>query len=317
MHPRRRRATLLSLSACVAAVWLMVSAAQAASAQAPAQQPTPRIFDSTTIVAHVDGGAVTLGEVMFAFAQLPNRAKDLYTREPQGLQRFLDDYLVNIAFAREAEALKLGNDPLFAKLERAKRDEVLRELLARRTVLSDFNEEALRARYQANVTVRPSVRLRHILVTPVRENPSPNSTGDDAVGEEAAKIKAEKLRAEIAASSRFVLVAERSSEDASAKAGGDLGWVDPQTLVPELRQLALTLPVGTTSPVVRSALGFHIVEVVDRRAGGVLAFDAVRELLFQEMVADQRAQIEADAAKERATIMKKHKVEVHPDRLPW
>lgn len=319
MRPKHSSAATVRSAVAMAAVLLAAlhGELRGADAKPPAMA---RPFEASTVVAHVDGRAITLGEVMFSFAQLPDRAKDSYTRDPQGLRRFLDDYLANLAFSREAEARKLDADPLFARLMTIKREEVLREVLARRTVLAGISEETLHARYQASIerfTVRPAVHLRYILVTPVRETTPPNSTGDDAVGEEAARLKAEKLRAEILATSRFALVAERSSEDASAKVGGDLGWVEPDALVAELRQPVLTLPPGTPSPVIKSTLGYHIVEVIERRSAGTLPFETVHELLFQEMISDQRAENERAAEKERAALVSRHKVEVHANRLPW
>jgi len=279
-----------------------------------------RPYAPETVVATVGSRHITLGELGLRFAALSEASRQAYLASDAPLERFLQDVTSNMLVVLEAEALDLGSDPMFSTLLEAEREDVLRDLYARRALLRGFNDEMLRARYEeqrGRFTVEPRVHLRHILVTPVKGQMPLNEAGEDVVGEEAARRRATELRAEILAGADFAEVARRSSEDASARRGGDLGWVAPERLVPQLAATATTLPPGELSDVVRSDLGFHVVEVVARREPGVVPFEVVRELLLQEAVAENRDELARLAAEDRDRLSQKYGIELHLERLPW
>ena len=82
----------------------------------------------------------------------------------------------------------------------------------------------------------------------------------------ATRGEADTLLAELAAGADFADLARASSLDASTRpAGGDLGWFPAgYLLVPEVDSVAWALAPGETSGVVESALGYHIVRVLER-----------------------------------------------------
>lgn len=272
------------------------------------------------VVATVDGEAITLEELLFRYATLPDQARSFYAAQPRGLELFLNDCVANVVVAREAAARGLGDTALARRLLDLKREEVLRDLYARSTVLAGIDESVLKARYEqekARFDVAAVAAVRHIIVTPVRESPCPNDSGADAVGEQAARRKAERLRGELEGGTDFGALARQFSEDGSARLGGELGWVGKGVLVPELEEAAFSLPLGELSPVIHSKLGYHLVEVTGRRAGGRLSFELVRELLFQEVVGERAADLRRSASESLLKLKTEHRVEVFPDRVPW
>ena len=76
----------------------------------------------------------------------------------------------------------------------------------------------------------------------------------------------EQLRAQIERGEKtFETVAREVSEDGSAEAGGDLGWVAPGGFVPEFEDAMNKLaPSGLSAPVV-SRFGVHLIQVIERR----------------------------------------------------
>jgi peptidyl-prolyl cis-trans isomerase SurA len=64
---------------------------------------------------------------------------------------------------------------------------------------------------------------------------------------------------------RFEDVAREVSEDGSAPAGGDLGWVSPGSFVPEFEEAMNRLAPGAVSAPVVSRFGVHLIQVVERR----------------------------------------------------
>ena len=102
----------------------------------------------------------------------------------------------------------------------------------------------------------------------------------------AAPAQAEDLKAQVSAGADFAELARLTSLDASTRpAGGDLGW-SPQgyLLVPEVDQAAWALAPGETSDILESALGYHIVRLLER-ADHPLSPDAGRFLREQAVVA--------------------------------
>ena len=59
------------------------------------------------------------------------------------------------------------------------------------------------------------------------------------------------------------------SEDGSASRGGDLDWVLPGDTVPEFERAMNALKVGEISQPVKTPFGWHLIEVLGRRAAGL------------------------------------------------
>ena len=100
------------------------------------------------------------------------------------------------------------------------------------------------------------VHVRHILLKP-SEIRSPAQT------EELAR----KLYERIENGEDFATLAKNFSEDpGSALNGGDLNWVNPQSLVPEFRETMASTPVDSISRPFQTQFGWHVLQVLGRRA---------------------------------------------------
>ena len=97
-------------------------------------------------------------------------------------------------------------------------------------------------------------KARHILITP-------NEIIDDAT----AKQQLENALDRIEEGEDFGELAKLLSDGPTAPVGGDLGWSDPGSFVPEFEQVMNDLEIGEISEPFRSPFGWHIVEVLDRR----------------------------------------------------
>ncbi|MEO5697761.1 MAG: peptidylprolyl isomerase [Burkholderiaceae bacterium] len=83
---------------------------------------------------------------------------------------------------------------------------------------------------------------------------------------EAAGRRLAEFRGQIVAGSKtFEQVARENSEDSSAAAGGDLGWVAPGAFVPEFEEAMNRLPIGGISEPLLSRFGVHLIQVMERR----------------------------------------------------
>ena len=140
--------------------------------------------------------------------------------------------------------------------------------------------DLLRARMVAHVTAgigpgAEQVHAREILVTSA----------------DTAQVVLTKLQA----GADFATLALEYSRDLSSRAGGgDLGWFPRGLLtVPEVDQAAFVLQPGQTSGVIHSALGYHIVQVLERdpqRPLSAAASQALRAAAYAAWLGGQLAQ---------------------------
>ncbi|WP_447588773.1 peptidylprolyl isomerase [Aquipseudomonas campi] len=104
--------------------------------------------------------------------------------------------------------------------------------------------------------VRDEVHVRHILIKP-----------SEIRSEDETRRLAERLYQRIVSGEDFAELAKSFSEDpGSALNGGDLGWIDPNSLVPEFRDVMAKSPSGELSKPFQSPYGWHVLEVLGRRA---------------------------------------------------
>jgi parvulin-like peptidyl-prolyl isomerase len=99
------------------------------------------------------------------------------------------------------------------------------------------------------------------------------------------------LLAQLQSGADFADIARQYSLDPSTKeSGGDLGFFPRDTLVvPEVEDVAFTLSVGQISDVVKSAMGYHIIQVVERVQDMALteeSWQALREATFRRWVSE-------------------------------
>jgi len=104
--------------------------------------------------------------------------------------------------------------------------------------------------------VRDEVNVRHILIKP-----------SEIRSEAETKRLVERLYQRILSGEDFSELAKSFSEDpGSALNGGTLSWIDPNILVPEFREVMNSTPAGELSKPFKSPYGWHVLEVMGRRA---------------------------------------------------
>lgn len=165
-------------------------------------------------------------------------------------------------------------------------------------------------------TTEEAVHVRHILIAvktptpePVGEG-TPTPTPDPKLvqqAEEEALKKAEEVKARLEAGEDFAALAKEFSDDPfSASQGGDLGWIGRGFMPKEFEDVAFRLEPGQTSDPVKTALGYHIIQVLEKdpeRPRDEAAIQADRQKCFEDWLAKRR---------EEATIERHWS----PDRIP-
>lgn len=130
-------------------------------------------------------------------------------------------------------------------------------------------------------TVPDIVRARHIFI----------STIEDA-GEERKTLIDEIYRQLIEEKRPFAELAGIHSDDEhSKKKGGDLGWFGRQRMPGDFSERIFSLQPGETSPPFHCSLGWHIVELTDRKPARDLSFEEMKPEIVAWLENNKRQEV--------------------------
>lgn len=174
--------------------------------------------------------------------------------------RILEELINLEVLTQAAEALNLDKqEDISATLQLQYTQTMANAYLARKSAEMSFSDEQLRAEYdeQSATVDRAEFRASHILVE----------------SEESAREVLEKL----SDGEEFIELASEFSVDPTGENGGDLGWFQSATMIPEFADAVSTMAVGDVSKnPVQSEFGYHIIKLVDRRDAALPDFNAVK-----------------------------------------
>ncbi len=243
-----RRAGLCAMVAL--AIAAASAAGSAASAQTPAADP---------VVAKVNGTEVRQSDLDLA-------EEDVGQTIPAGTEDAKRDWLVNyvadmLILAAQAEKAKMQDSADFKRRLDYERNKVLMELLLRDTAEKALTPEAMRKVYDEAIKQmadEQEVRARHILFRVADAN--------DAKASKEAEKKAKATLARVKKGEDFAALAKDLTDDPPGKQdGGDLGYFTKDQMVPEFSEVAFKLNKGEVSEPVKTAFGWHLIKVEDKR----------------------------------------------------
>jgi len=247
---------------CLSIVRIGAAAAMLALSSAAA------MTQEDTVVATINGEAVTEADIAIAMADLDQQFAQL----PQDQRRAaaLSAIIEIRLMSAEAEKSGLADSDDFQRRMKLLRERALHSAYIDQQIASAVTDEAVRARYDKQISETPpanEVHARHIIVE---------------TEEEAAAVIAE-----LDAGGDFIEIAKEKSKDGAAAQGGDLGYFSAGQMVPEFEQAAFAMNVGEHSKEpVQTQFGWHVIKVEDKRAQQPPAFEQVqnqfRSLLLRE-----------------------------------
>jgi len=253
----------LASAALTAGLALPVWTAQALAQDTPTAE---------TVVATVNGTAITLGHMIVAREALPEQYKAL----PADVlfKGIMDQLVQQTALEQSMEGKLTRRDMLH--LDNEKRGYVSARALEA-VVMGAVTDEALQAAYDArfkDAAPQTEYNAAHILVA------------DEA--------KAKELLAELEAGADFAELAKTNSTDTGSGAvGGDLGWFGLGMMVKPFEEAVVAAEVGKVAGPVQSDFGFHLILVKETRLAAQPTLDDIRDELAAEI--EQKA-IEAHVA---------------------
>ena len=227
---------------------------------------TPTDNPKSAVAATVNG--VTISE-SFVTMMVKQGVAEGRPDTPDLRKRIIDQLSMQLLISQEA--IKKGIDK---KLEISEQLNLARQSILANAFVQDYlesnpvSDEMVNVEYEKVKTQMSGkeYKARHILV----ENEA-----------EAKEIIA-KLRKD---PKDFESLAKESSKDFGSKVnGGDLGWFDPHTMVPEFGTAVENLTNGSFSEVpVKTDFGFHIILLEDSRAKVIPPLDQIKSKLQQQL----------------------------------
>jgi len=162
--------------------------------------------------------------------------------------------------------------------------------------LAQPSQQQIQAYYdqhKTDFTVPEEARSRHILIS------VPPSA--DAKTQAAAKAKAEDVLKQLKAGGDWTAIAKKNSDDPGSKdKGGELGFAQRKTMVPEFDNAIFTQKIGDIE-IVKSQFGYHVVQVEDRHEAHAQAINEVLPQIQATLFRNTSAQAQENYARTLTT----------------
>jgi peptidyl-prolyl cis-trans isomerase SurA len=167
------------------------------------------------------------------------------------------------------------------------RDQLMRLKLIRRDIKSKVavTDEEIGAYYRKHredYEGKESVRIRQILIPLPKE--------EDPAVKEKLRADAEEIHRRLVGGEPFEQLSAQYSRGPAAATGGDIGYIERGMIIPEVEDIAFKLPLQEISGVIESPVGFHIIQVIDRRGAGIKAIESVREEIKEKIDREKMGQ---------------------------
>jgi len=205
--------------------------------------------------------------------RLPPRSRTQLTT-PDRKRQFVDNYILNDLLADEGTKRGYDKDPdITRQVDDLRRRLVVQHVMKDLQEPPEVTDAEVQAYYDQNRRLFSGAQIRasHILVK----------------DEDLAKRLREELRAD---PSKFEELAKANSVDtATAARGGDLGFFGQGRMVAPFEQAAFALDKpGDISEVVKTAFGYHIIKLTERKEGADRPFDEVKERIRINLLNQRR-----------------------------
>lgn len=192
--------------------------------------------------------------------------------QPQFLEQLIEEFLI-VTYAREKG---LDKDPQYISLRDMAERQVLIEFTLKNVLYSGItvSDDELTSYYYHHIdeyTIPAKVQVRHILTR--------------------TKEEAENALKRIQAGEDFETVAREVSIHASKINGGILPPFSRGTYDKDFEDMAFRLKVGEVSPIVKSSLGYHIIEKTGESPEQVIPLSEVKDKIRASIIEQKKKKL--------------------------
>ena len=203
-------------------------------------------------LATVGKKQITDNDLKSKIGELPPVQKNFLKKNEAARARLVENLVVEELFAQEALKMGLNKRPDFKKALENRRAELLARAYIKEKIDKEVNDKNIRNYFNKNkIRYRTDeVQAYHILLK---------------TRAEAQEVRGKAVKA---SNDDFKTLAKKYSKDPSAARNlGDLGYFTRARMVPEFSEVAFKMKKGQTSQPVKTAFGWHIIRVVDKKKG--------------------------------------------------
>lgn len=231
------------------------------------------------VIAKVNKTEITAADINLYMRSQPNAKRASNPNE------IVAEMVSRELLRQEAKAQGLEKSDSFKKeLEVQKTNLLVNALLEKELESADLSDDALKKEYDKQVSgaERKEFKARHILVK-----------------EEA---EAKTIITELQGGANFQKLAKEKSTGPSGPNGGDLGWFQASTMVPEFGKALKAMKKEDFSlEPVKTKFGWHVILLEDMREREAPKFEDAKEQL-KALVANRKVQEYIKGLRDKATI---------------
>jgi peptidyl-prolyl cis-trans isomerase SurA len=160
-------------------------------------------------------------------------------------------------------------------LDQLKRVRLVQREIKSKVAVSDEEIGEYYRKHREDYEGKDSVRIKQILLALPKEV--------DPAAKVQLRADAAAIHKRLLAGEPFDLLAVKYSQGPAAAAGGDIGYIEKGVILHEVEEVAFSLPLNQISGIIESPIGYHIIQVIDRRGGGIKAIESVREEIREKI----------------------------------
>jgi peptidyl-prolyl cis-trans isomerase C len=260
---------------------------------------------SDKILAQVGEKTFTNSQLEAMAQSLPPQLQAMLASNPQIKKELINRWVDITILVKEAEAMKLDKEKAIRlKLDdlrsRVLVDALIDKRVSRATSIPETEIKAYYDSHPMEFEKGEQIRAQHILIR-VDQNAGPEV-------EAKAKKTIEMLARKLKDGASFASLAEEYSEDPGSKInGGDLGFFGRGQMVKEFEEAAFATKLNQVSPPIRTAFGYHLIKVNEKKAPGKVPFEEVKKKIETTMLADKNRTALNDLVSE---LKKKYEVKI-------
>jgi peptidyl-prolyl cis-trans isomerase C len=223
-------------------------------------------------IARVGEDTVTVTEFNDRISRLPVRYQKVIQKRKKD---FLQDIINDMLLYQEAVRSGLEEDEDVHQVIEAAKVKILIARYLKDNVddIIEVTEEDVIAEYNASkdaYMMPETLRASHILLK--------------------SQKRAEEIRGELDRGASFDELARAKSIDPTAQTGGDIGYFPKGQLMPEFENACDVLEIGEISGPVKTALGYHIIMLTDRKEPTLMPIDRVKDKIASSLYREKRRQ---------------------------
>lgn len=245
------------------------------------------------VIAEINEEKITKQELDQKYSKLPDSYKLFLTKDA-----FLDQMINVRLLLQEAkkQEISVTDEEIEAEVETIKRqvptEEAFDQLLQQNNINLQELKDQLREQLAINKLLNKTV-ISKIEISDSKIKEYYDSHKDDFKAKEgeirvrhilvAKEEDAKQLLKEIQSGKDFAELAKLASIDtASAKIGGDLGFIQKGQMVKEFEDAAFSLKVGQLSSIVKTQFGYHLI----KRESGIITYQEAKEQIREMLAGD-------------------------------